>query len=132
MRSRAALWASGAGVTLSSCLSRGLGVRTGRVLWVVHVYFEELNLIVGFGWRERHGRGTVRLWGPRGAGNAMSLWAWGFVRAICRALCFQVTIGVFVETVVKICRFGVIGAVLTVDPRLVVGTGPGGVGRRQN
>ena len=33
---------------------------------------------------------------------------------------------------VKIRRFGVVGAVLAVDPGLIVETGPGGVGRRQN
>ena len=37
---------------------------------------------------------------------------------------------VFVKKDVKSCLFGVVGAVLIVDPR--VETGPGGVGRRQN
>ena len=36
------------------------------------------------------------------------------------------------EKGVKIRRFGGVGAVLGVDPGLVVETGPGGVGRRQN
>ena len=39
---------------------------------------------------------------------------------------------VFVLKGVKICRLGVVGAVLTVDPGLALETGPGGVGTRQN
>ena len=39
---------------------------------------------------------------------------------------------VLVEKGVKIRRFGVVGAVLDVDPGLEVETGRGGVGRRRN
>ena len=39
---------------------------------------------------------------------------------------------VFVEKGVKICRFAVVRGLLAVDAGLVVETGPGGVGRRQN
>ena len=39
---------------------------------------------------------------------------------------------VFVEKGVKIRRFGVAGAVLAVDPGLMVETGPGGAGRLHN
>ena len=38
----------------------------------------------------------------------------------------------FVEKAVKLRRFGVVGAVLAMDPGLLVETGPGGVGRRHN
>ena len=38
---------------------------------------------------------------------------------------------VFVENGVTNRLFGVVGVVLSVDPGLVVETGPGGVGRRQ-
>ena len=38
----------------------------------------------------------------------------------------------FMERGVKIRRFGGVGAVLAVDPGLVIETGPGGERRRQN
>ena len=54
------------------------------------------------------------------------------VRAICRVLHPQVTILELRGERCEIRLLGVVGAVLTVDPGLVVETGPGGVARRQN
>ena len=54
------------------------------------------------------------------------MWAWGF----CFVLLFagfcspKWLFWVFVEKGVKIHRFGIVGAVLTVDPGLVVEMGP--------
>ena len=80
------LWGRGARVTPPGCLSRGSGGRDCRVLCVIYVYFKEFNLILGFGWRERRARDAERLWGPRGAGKATWVWAWGGLICVGRVL----------------------------------------------
>ena len=79
----------------------------------------------------------MRPWGPRGAGKATWVWAWGVLTCVGGVLFAGVCtpkwlFWVFVENGVKIRRFGGVGAVLAVDPELVVKAGPGGVGRHQN
>ena len=54
------------------------------------------------------------------------------VRSICGFVHSQVATLGFLEKGVKIHRFGGVGALLAVDPRLAVETGPGGVGRHPN
>ena len=54
------------------------------------------------------------------------------VRAICKVLFHQVASLAFAETIVNIRRFGVVGAVLAVDPGLVFEAGSGSAGQRQN
>ena len=111
-------------MTPSGCVSRGSGVRDRRVLCVIYVYFKELNLIRGIGWRERRARGTVMPWGPRGAGKATWVWAWGVLICVGRVLFAGLytpkwLFWVFVEKGAKIRRFGVVGAVPAVDSGLV-------------
>ena len=79
----------------------------------------------------------MKPWGLRGAGKATWVWTWGVLTCVgCVIFAGSCTpnwlVWVFVEAGVKIRRFGVVGAMVTVDPVLVVDTAPGGVGRRQN
>ena len=121
----------------SGCLSPGSWVRGCRFLCVIYVCFTELNLIIGFGWRERRSRGAVRPRGPRGANKATWVWAWAVLICVgCVPFAGFCTpkwlYWVCVETSMKIRRFGVVGEALAVNPGLAVETGPGGVGRRWN
>ena len=80
----------GAEVTSWGCLSRGSRGRDCRAACVLYVYVKELCIIVGFGLQERCARDVMRPWGPRGAGKAVWVWAWGvwFVSSACYLLGF--------------------------------------------
>ena len=124
-------------MTPSGCLSRGSGGRDRRVLCIIYVYFKELILIIGFGWRKTLARGAMRPWVPRGAGNATWVWAWGVLICVgcvlfARFYALKGLPWVFMEKGVKLVRFGVVGVVLAVNARLAVETGPGCVGKRWN
>ena len=79
----------------------------------------------------------MRPWGPRGAGKVTRVWVRGALICIARVIfaepfTYKWIVWGFVEKSVNIRRFEGVGAVLAVDPGLVVETGPGGVGRRQS
>ena len=90
VRCRGGSWGRGAEVTSSGCLSRGSRGRDCRVVCVIYVYYKELCIIVWFGLHERCARDVVRPWGPRGAGKAVWVRAWGvwFGSSVCSVQIF--------------------------------------------
>ena len=72
-------------MTLSGCVSRGVGGCDCRVLRLMYVYVKEIRIIVGFGLHERCARDVVRPRGLRGVGKAVGVRVWGvwFVSGAC-------------------------------------------------
>ena len=64
-------------VTRLGGLSMGSRGYKWLVLYLISVYYNESNLILGFSLQIRRARNALGLWGPHGAGKAVWIGSWG-------------------------------------------------------
>ena len=64
-------------VTRLGGLSMGSRGYKWLVLYLISVYYNESNLILGFSLQIRRARNALGLWGPHGAGKAVWVGFWG-------------------------------------------------------